>query len=59
MTSVIGRVARAALPQLSRSVSTQTPNQVLKKFLVSQTQVWPWLRMIPCQIPPTGETVVH
>jgi len=27
MTSVIGRVARAALPQLSRSVSTQTPNQ--------------------------------
>jgi len=27
MSSVIGRVARAALPQLSRSVSTQTPNQ--------------------------------
>jgi len=27
MTSVIGRVARAALPQLSRPVSTQTPNQ--------------------------------
>jgi glutaryl-CoA dehydrogenase len=27
MTSVIGRVARVALPQLSRGVSTQTPNQ--------------------------------
>jgi len=27
MTSVIGRVARTVVPQISRSVSTQTPNQ--------------------------------
>ena len=39
MTSVIGRVARTAVPQISRHVSTQTPNQV--KFSKGRFHTFP------------------